>query len=91
VLDLGRPVPVAAVVFEVDDRPWIARPRLEVSADAISWKSVPSSASLADAALGLYRDPRHGRGEVRFAAVEARYLRLEAALPARAGSLGVRP
>jgi hypothetical protein len=48
---------------------------------------VEATASLADATLSLMKDPRHGRGEVRFAPQTARFLRLDPRLPARAGIL----
>jgi hypothetical protein len=87
-LDLGVPRPVARVTFELDDRPWVDRPAVEASLDGRAWTPVAATASLADATLALYRDPRHGRGEIRFPAVHARWLRLDARLPARAGALG---
>ena len=37
------------------------------------------------------RDPRHGRGAVRFAPTTARYLRLDPRLPARPAALGILP
>ena len=91
VADLGEIRPVSAVVFEVGDGPWPARPRVQVSLDGESWEEVEATASLADATLSLYRDPRHGRGAVRFAPREARFVRIERALPMREGPLEVRP
>lgn len=88
-VDLGRVEPVERVVFELSDAPWIARPNVELSVDGITWVPVEARASLADATLSLYADPRHGRGEVRFRAVTARYLRLDRRLPARPGVLEV--
>jgi hypothetical protein len=87
VLELGAERPVSGVVFELDDRPWLAAPTLEVSSDGRSWRPWPAAASLADAALALYADPRRGRGALRFPEVSARYLRLDPALPARHGAL----
>ena len=57
----------------------------------VAWERVEASSSLADATLALYRDPRHGRGEVRFAPRAARFLRLDPGLPARAGALEIGP
>jgi hypothetical protein len=82
---------VGRVVFELSDAPWIARPSVEVSLDGRAWDPVPATASLADATLSLYRDPRHGRGEVRFAPRDVRFLRLDARLPARRDALEVGP
>ena len=90
-LDLGAPRPVGRVVFVLSDAPWTERPRVEVSADGVAWVEVPAEASLADATLSLYRDPRGGRGEVRFPARPARWLRLGRELPARPGPLEVGP
>jgi hypothetical protein len=50
----------------------------------VAWTAVPARASLADATLSLYGDPRTGRGELRFAPVRVRFLRVDPALPARA-------
>ena len=66
-------------------------PAVEVSLDGTTWEPVEATASLADATLSLYRDPRHGRGEVRFTPREVRFLRLDARLPARPGALEVGP
>ncbi len=57
--------------------------------DGATFEPVAAGASLADATLSLYRDPRHGRGEVRFAPRDVLFLRLDPALPARAGALEV--
>jgi hypothetical protein len=89
VLDLGAPRRVDRVVFEISDAPWVARPRVEVSRDAVEWADLNAEASLAEATLALYHDPRHGRGEVRFARAEARFLRLDPRLPARPGAFEV--
>jgi hypothetical protein len=91
VLDLGEPRGVGGVVFEVDDRPWLDAPAVSFSTDGLRWTAVSAAASLADATLALYRDPRHGRGAVRFAPVRARWLRLDRDLPARAGLLAALP
>lgn len=83
VLDLGTPRTVDRVVFELDDRPWIVAPTVETSADGVRWTAVRTHASLADATLALYADPRHARGEIRMSSVVARFLRLDPLLPAR--------
>jgi hypothetical protein len=87
VIDLGETRAVGRIVFEVDDRPWVDRPSVEVSTDGTSWTAVDAQASLADATLALYRDPRHGRGEVRLPLITTRLLRLDPRLPARPGVL----
>src|SRR5262245_57525207 len=89
VLDLGASRPVGRVVFEVGDAAWLDGPRVEVSADGVGWTRVAARASLADATLALTRNPRAGLGEVRFEETVARYLRLDAGLPARKGALAV--
>jgi hypothetical protein len=86
-VDLGEARPVERVVFEVSDADWVARPRISVSVDKQSWTDVEGAASLADATLSLIKDPRRGRGEVRFASQTARFLRLDPRLPIRAGML----
>jgi len=86
-LDLGAPRSVGRIAFELSDADWIARPRVAVSTDRETWTEVEATASLADATLSLMRDPRHGRGEVRFALQNARYVRLDPRLPARPGAL----
>lgn len=88
--DLGQPAFVCCLSFELDDRPWLARPRVEVSEDGRQWSRVEGVASLAEATLALYRDPRHGRGEVCFAPQRARLVRLDPRLPAREGLLRAR-
>ena len=75
----------------MDDRPWVDRPLIAASADGISWRPVEARASLADATLALYRDPRRARAEVTFAPVAARFLRLDPRLPARPGALSAAP
>lgn len=87
-IDLGGVETVSRVTFETSEAPWVAAPRLEVSRDGRHWRAVAASASLADATLALYRDPRRGCGELRFGPVEARFLRLDPRLPARPGALG---
>jgi len=57
----------------------------------VRWDEVEARASLADATLSLYRDPIHGRGVLRLAPREARFLRLDPRLPCRAGLLWVSP
>jgi hypothetical protein len=91
VVDVGEVRSVSGIVFELDDRPWQDRPRVEASRDGLEWTPLEARASLAEATLALYRDPRHGRGAVRFPVVTARWLRLDPALPARPGPLGVAP
>ncbi len=91
IIALGAPRVVERVVFEVSDAPWLAAPRVEVSLDGVAWEALQTEASLADATLSLYRDPRHARGEVRFAPREVRFLRLDPGLPARQGALEVGP
>jgi hypothetical protein len=85
VLTLAEPRTIVRVAFELSDAEWVPRPSVLASLDGVTWQSVPATASLADATLALYRDPRHGRGELRFAATAARFLRLDPRLPARAG------
>jgi hypothetical protein len=90
-LDLGEQRAASRVLFELDDRPWLDRPAVSASADGRIWTPLEARASLADATLSLYRDPRHGRGEVRFTPTTARWLRVDPGLPARPGALGVAP
>lgn len=91
VLDLGRAAPVACIGFEVSDAAWRDRVELRLSADGVSWTAGAATASLADAALALYRDPRHGRGELRLTQpAVTRFVRLPRELPARVGALEVR-
>jgi len=89
-VDLGTARPVQSVLFEASDSPWVAAPAVEVSNDGAAWNRVEAHASLADATLALVRDPRHGSGEVTFAPVNARFIRLAPDLPARPGVLRVR-
>lgn len=90
-LDLQAEREVGRVVFEVGDAAWIARPRAWLSSDGVDWREVAAEASLADATLALYGDPRHGKGELRLAAARARFVRLDPRLPARPGTLGAAP
>jgi hypothetical protein len=90
IVDLGSARPVESVVFEVSEEPWVEAPAVAVSSDGETWTAVAAGASLADATLALMRDPRHGRGEVRFARVTARFVRLPLGVPARPGLLFVR-
>jgi hypothetical protein len=89
VLTLKETRRVGRVGFELSDAPWIARPRVEASLDGSSWEPVEATASLADATLSLYRDPKHGRGSISFAPRPVRFLRLDARLPARGGAIEV--
>jgi hypothetical protein len=90
-IDLGEPRTAGRVVFELDDRPWLDRPAVSASVDGRTWTPLDARASLADATLALYRDPRRGRGEVRFPPTTARWLRLDARLPARPAALWAAP
>jgi len=85
VVDLGAPSRVSRIAFELDERSWVAHPRLAGSLDGISWTQITATASLADAILSLLEDPIHGMGEVRFAPETVRYLRLDRRLPAKPG------
>jgi hypothetical protein len=87
VLTLAEPRRIGRVAFELSDAEWRARPTVEASLDGLAWETVEATASLADATLSLYRDPRHARGEIRFAPRELRVLRVDARLPARGGVL----
>jgi hypothetical protein len=82
---------VDGLVFELADGPWVAAPRLQRSLDGKAWEDLEATASLADATLSLYRDPRRGRGALRFAPVEARFLRVLPEVPVRPGVLEVLP
>jgi hypothetical protein len=88
-LDLGEAQRVDALVFELSDGPWVAAPRIEASVDGIRWERLETEASLADATLSLYQDPRHARGEVRFRPRDVRYLKVDPRLPARPGLLEI--
>jgi hypothetical protein len=89
VVDLGSPRLASGVVFELTEAPWAAVPRVELSQDGTAWSALPATASLADATLSLMRDPKRGRGAVRFAPALARYLRLDPRIPARPGPIQV--
>jgi hypothetical protein len=86
-LTFPEPRTVGCVAFELSDAPWLTHPRVEASLDGAAWEPLDATASLADATLSLYRDPKHARGEVRFAPRELRFLRLPPDLPARGGAL----
>jgi hypothetical protein len=64
---------------------------VQTSIDGRSWERVEASASLADATLSLMRDPKHGRGEVRFPAREVRFVRLDPRLPTAAAAFAIGP
>lgn len=89
--DLGQPALVSRLTFEPSSGPWRPRPTIRVSLDGRDWAAVEARSSLADATLALMRDPRHGRGELRFAPQRVRYLELTAALPVPGTLLGVGP
>jgi hypothetical protein len=91
VADLGASPGTTGIAFEMDDRPWLDRPHVEVSSDGTHWTPVEAEASLADATLALYRDPRHGRGKVTFAATAVRWIRLDPRLPVRPGPVAAAP
>jgi hypothetical protein len=87
VVDLGETREIDRLVFEVDDRPWLTAPAVSASADGRSWTRLAATASLADATWSLYRDPRRGRGQVRFEPIVTRFVRLDPRLPVRKGAL----
>ncbi len=89
VLTLPEPRRIGRICFELSDAPWVGRPIVEASLDGVSWEALQASASLADATLSLYHDPKRGRGEFRFASRTVGFLRLDARLPAREGALEV--
>ncbi len=88
-IDLGQARWVTGLVFELGDGPWPKSPSVAVSRDGREWVEVEARASLADATLSLYRDPRHARAALRFAPREARMLRIGRGLPVRPGPLEV--
>jgi hypothetical protein len=88
-LELAEPRRIARIAFELSDAAWLAEPRVEASPDGERYEPVAARASLADATLSLYLDPRHARGEIRIAPVTARSLRIDARLPARMGAFEV--
>ena len=90
-VDLGEPRRLSGLAFELGDGPWTERPRVRASRDGEAWDDVEAAASLADATLALYRDPRHGRGALRFAPREARFLRVGREVPARPGAIELLP
>ena len=90
-VDLGTQREVSGIGFEVSDDAWVEAPEAQASSDGRTWTALAARASLAEATLSLYADPRFGRGAVRFAPVTARYVRLDARLPARVGPLEVLP
>jgi hypothetical protein len=83
VVDTGAPRMIHRVSFEIGDAEWIAAPWVDVSPDGVAWERVDAAASLADAVVSLGLDPRHGRGEVRFAPRGARWVRVDPRVPAR--------
>jgi hypothetical protein len=83
VVDTGASRAIHHVTFEIGDAEWVATPWVDVSADGIAWERLSAEASLADAVVALGLDPRHGRGEVRFATRTARWVRIDPRLPAR--------
>ena len=83
VVDSGASRKIHRVTFEIGDAEWIAAPWVDVSADGVAWERLIAEASLADAVVSLGQDPRHGRGEVRFAARTARWVRVDPRVPAR--------
>lgn len=90
-VDLGEVRPVSGLVFELGDGPWNESPRVAASRDGQTFEEVKARASLADATVSLYRDPRRGRGHVLFGPLPARILRIERAFPIRPGVLEVVP
>jgi hypothetical protein len=85
IVDLKSDREIDRLAFALENDPWIAAPRLACSLDGESWREVNACASLADATLSLYRDPRQGYGEIRFSPMRARYLRIDPLLPVRDG------
>ena len=83
VVDAGASRTMQRVTFEIGDAEWISDPWVDVSPDGVTWERVIAQASLADAVVSLVIDPRHGQGEVRFAARTARWVRLDPRVPAR--------
>ncbi len=85
VVVLPEPRVVGRVVFELSDAEWVARPVVDTSEDGLAWRRVEATASLADATLSLYHDPRGARGELRLPPQRTRWLRLDRRLPVRPG------
>jgi hypothetical protein len=90
-VDLGAQREVSGIGFVLSDKEWVSAPQVEVSSDGVQFGRVVARASLAEATLSLYADPRHGRGVVRFGKVAARYVRLDPRLPAAFGPLEALP
>jgi len=90
-LDLGAVRRVSGLVFALGDGPWPESPRIAVSRDGKEWEEIEAQASLADATVSLYRDPRLARGAARFAPCETRFLRIDRTLPMRPGALELIP
>ena len=88
-MDLASPRRVGRIQFTLDDRAWVERPEVAVSMDGRSWERVDAVASLADATLSLYADPRGALGEVVFPPRRARFVRLDPHLPVRPGVVWV--
>jgi hypothetical protein len=88
-LELPEARRVGRIAFALDDRPWLPHPSVLATADGASWEPLDAVASLADATLSLYADPRRARGEIRFAPRPARAFRVDARLPARQAPLEV--
>lgn len=91
IVTLPEPQTIGRVAFELSNAEWIAEPRVSVSLDGAHWDAVNATANLADATLSLYRDPRHGRGELRFSPRLVLSLKLDPRLPARAGAFEPAP
>ncbi len=91
VVVLPEPRTIGRVAFELADAEWVARPTLQTSDDGVAWQPVEATASLADATLSLYRDPRGARGELRLRPLRTRLLRLDRRLPLRPGVVEVGP
>ena len=89
VVDIGEERRVSRIVFEIGEGDWCAAPRVELSSDGKSWALASAHARLSDATIALYRDPRHGLGEVRFEPQAARFVRLDSRIPSRRSPLGV--
>jgi len=87
--DAGEIRRVGRVVFEIGEGDWCAAPRVELSSDGKTWATVPAVARLSDATIALYRDPRQALAEVRFEPQAARFVRLDARIPARATPIGL--
>jgi hypothetical protein len=84
-IDIGDVRRLDRVVFVLDWSAWISNPLIAHSIDGENWRETRGSVSLADATLSLYRDPQNGCGEIRFAPLRARFLRIDPRLPVRDG------